>query len=251
MPSPWRQRKVLSHLPGVDGRGCHDNRSPGVGLRGAAGLHHPVDPARAPAHSRSGTNSPVPRRPEGGGWKAPRCVRGGDPGTRAVRPRASKWHSARTRDSSLRGRGLQASARLPSHPPAPLTFSSRALGGGWRRAFPVRRPGSGLAAAGRAFSSGRARGLYLRLSRTPVLSVDTEPHMGWHQAPPPQLPESSSYSPVGRQCLPIASGPASLPSRVFGHPPLFGPGSTVPSAERPKKPFFPALSRCTGGSSAP
>ncbi|XP_034495262.1 zinc finger protein 837 isoform X2 [Ailuropoda melanoleuca] len=89
MPSPWRQRKVLYHLPGVDGRGCHDNRSPGVGLRGAAGLHHPVDPARAPAHSRSGTNSPVPRRPEGGGWKAPRCVRGGDPGTRAVRPRAN------------------------------------------------------------------------------------------------------------------------------------------------------------------
>lgn len=63
--------------------------------------------------------------------------------------------------------------------------------------------------------------------------------MGWHQAPPSQLPESSSYSPVGRHRLPIASGPASLPSRVLRHPPLFGPGSTAPSAERPKKPFFP------------
>lgn len=157
----------------------------------------------------------MPRWPEGGGWKAPRCVRGGDQGTRAGRPRASKWHSARTRDSSLRGGSLRAlSAPSPLSSCPPPTFSARARGGGLPRAFPVLLPRvrAGPGGSGLQFRAGLSA--LLPAAAHPILSVETEPHVGRHQAPhpPSRLSESSSYPPVGRHWPPCCRLWSRLPA---------------------------------------
>lgn len=129
-PFPGRPRKFTPRLLGVDGRGCHDSWESWGWTAGAAGLRFPTAPARAPAFRR-GT---VPRRPVGRGKKASCCVRGGDQGTRAGRPPAGMWRSARTRDPSLRG-GLLRALSAAAAPCSLHTLACRSPGRG--RAFPV------------------------------------------------------------------------------------------------------------------
>lgn len=213
--------------------------------RGSApGLRFPAGPARAPALSRRGSNPSVPRWPEGGGCQALRRLRGGDQGTRAGRPRASKWHSARTRDSSPLGLDLRALSAPP--PTLPGLLPPPSAGGLWAEAclarFRSASPGVRLATAGRAFSSGRVCRLHFRLPRAPAGAWTLSPTCGGSR-PGPHRRDSQNQAPslLLRTLASRSPRPARRPRLACRRRLLIRPGPAAPVAGRPESRSSPAV----------